>query len=195
MVLPSARLIGNWGRRHWRAHLVWRVICNDPKEQVLPSVVNAEQRKNMPKLMLSLLLLLAATGPVVAQEPATEQAPDQPAESSDPNAKPLSFWMNAKLEYSTAILRGMAMADFEAVKSNAEKMRLLNKVEGFVRRRNPDYSQQVDNFEQVTKDLVRQAELGNVDGIALEFSQLTLSCVRCHQVLRVVPLDLPAVSQ
>ncbi len=148
----------------------------------------------MSKLMRTLLILCVATCPIVAQEPAADPATDSHGESGDPNAKPLSFWMKAKLEYSTAILQGMAMADFEAVKSNAEKMRLLNRVEGFVRRRNPDYSRQMDNFEQVTKDLVRQAELQNVDGIALEFSRLSLSCVRCHQVLRVVPLDLPAVS-
>ncbi len=141
--------------------------------------------------MLSLLVLFMATCPVAAQEPATKQAADSQAESSDPNAKPLSFWMQAKLDYSAAILRGMAMGDVEAVKKNAKQMQMLNRVEGFVRRRNPDYARQVDNFERVTKDLVRQAELGNIDGIALEFSQLSLSCVRCHQVLRVVPLELP----
>ncbi len=145
----------------------------------------------MTKTMLSMLFLFVATCPVAAQEPAAKSAADSQAESSDPNAKPLSFWMKAKLEYSTAILRGMAMGDLEAVKANAKQMQVLNRVEGFVRRRNPEYARQVDNFERVTKDLVRQAEIGNIDGIALEFSQLTLSCVRCHQVLRVVPLDLP----
>ena len=145
----------------------------------------------MSKAMLSLLVLLVVTCPVTAQEPATKVAEDSQADSSDPNAKPLSFWMKAKLDYSAAILRGMAMGDFEAVKKNAKQMQVLNRVEGFVRRRNPDYARQVENFERVTKDLVRQAEIGNIDGIALEFSQLSLSCVRCHQVLRVVPLDLP----
>lgn len=145
----------------------------------------------MSRSMLSLLALLVATCPVAAQEPATKLAADSQTESTDPNAKPLSFWMKAKMDYSTAILRGMAMGDLEEVKTNAERMQALNRVEGFVRRRNPDYARQVDNFDRVTKGLVRQAEIGNIDGIALEFSQLSLSCVRCHQVLRVIPLDLP----
>lgn len=103
---------------------------------------------------------------------------------SDAAAHPTSVWMKKKLEYSQAILRGLALGDFELIGTNAAQMRLLNKVEGFVRRRNPQYRQQVRVFEDVCDELVEQANEENLAGVTLAFHQLTVNCVRCHQALR-----------
>jgi hypothetical protein len=47
--------------------------------------------------------------------------------------QPTSFWMKKKLEYSQNILGGIANADFDKIVENAEAMRGLSKVEGFIR--------------------------------------------------------------
>jgi hypothetical protein len=98
--------------------------------------------------------------------------------------EPVSFWMNKKLEYSQNVLAGIANADFEKIVTNAESMRNLSKIEGFVRRQTPGYRTQLGIFEESADEIIRQGKKNNVDGAALAFTQLTISCVNCHKHLR-----------
>ena len=98
--------------------------------------------------------------------------------------RPVSFWMERKLDYSQEILRGLAAGDFESIGRSAEQMRLLNKVEGFVRRRNPEYTAHLNTFTRVSRELAKQAEQENIEGATLKFNQLTISCVSCHETIR-----------
>lgn len=102
----------------------------------------------------------------------------------DDDSKPTSYWMEKKLDYSQQILRSLAMGDLEEVKINASRMNLLNKVEGFVRNKNPAYRRHLRMFNHVTGDLAGHAEKGNIEGATLAFNQLTVSCVECHKSLR-----------
>ena len=92
--------------------------------------------------------------------------------------------MKKKLDYSQAILRGLATGDFEMIKTNGVQMRLLNRVEGFVRRRNPRYRMHVRAFENICEEIVEQANDENLPGVTLAFNQLTVNCVNCHRSLR-----------
>jgi len=98
--------------------------------------------------------------------------------------QPESFWMRKKLEYSQNILAGIATADFDKIVLNAESMRSLSKIEGFVRGRKPGYRTQLHIFEESVDEIIRQGQKDNVDGAALAFTQLTISCVNCHKQLR-----------
>ena len=98
--------------------------------------------------------------------------------------QPISFWMKKKLEYSQNILAGITNADFDKIVVNAEAMRNLSKVEGFVRRQTPGYRTQLQIFEESADEIIRQGKKDNVDGAALAFTQLTISCVNCHKHLR-----------
>jgi hypothetical protein len=95
-----------------------------------------------------------------------------------------SFWMEKKLEYSQNILAGIANADYDLIVKNAESMRSLSKIEGFIRRQTPGYRTQLRIFEDATDEIIRQANRDNVDGAALAFTQMTISCVNCHKHLR-----------
>jgi len=98
--------------------------------------------------------------------------------------QPMSYWMKRKLEYSQNILSGIAKSDFEAIESNAQSMRNLSKIEGFIRRQAPGYATQLHVFEESNDEIIRQARKHNVEGTALAFTQLTISCVNCHKHLR-----------
>ena len=98
--------------------------------------------------------------------------------------KPMSFWMGAKLSASKSIFEALAKGDFEKLEVDAEQMRLIGKLEGFVRRKNPDYKTQLQTFELANQEIVRQAKRHNAEGAALAFNQLTTSCVACHVMLR-----------
>jgi hypothetical protein len=98
--------------------------------------------------------------------------------------KPISFWMNVKLNASKSSLEALTKGDFEQLESYAGQMLLIGKLEGFVRRKNPDYKTQLQAFELANQELVRQAKRHNAEGAALAFNQLTTSCVACHIMLR-----------
>ncbi|GEM_PF-1449950 len=140
-------------------------------------------------VVASLGIAWAGAASVCAEQPPTEQPPtEQPptAKIAPADDRPMSFWMEKKLDHSQTLLRALATSDFEALQSNARQMQLLNRVEGFVRSRNPAYRQQLHTFERVTGELERQAKRENIEGATLAFNQLTVSCVRCHETLRAM---------
>lgn len=104
---------------------------------------------------------------------------DEPAKVDEP-----SVWMRKKLDYSQAILEGLAMADFDKIAKNARAMHGLSKVESFVRGRTPGYRTQLQIFLAANEDLIERADEDNLDGAALAFTQMTISCVNCHKQIR-----------
>lgn len=117
---------------------------------------------------------------------AAKGADPKPAEVSLPgaDAQPTPFWMRKKLDYAQQILGGIAEGDYDRIAHNAASMKALSRIEGFVRGRTPGYRTQLQIFQDATEELMRQAEKENVDGAALAFTQLTISCVNCHKQLR-----------
>jgi uncharacterized secreted protein with C-terminal beta-propeller domain len=98
--------------------------------------------------------------------------------------KPASFWMKKKLEYSEKILEGLAKADFAEIEANAKLMNALSSIEEFVRGRDETYTHHLRAFEHATGGLIRQSKQENIDGAALAYMELTLSCVNCHKHIR-----------
>ena len=111
-----------------------------------------------------------------------------------PGDKPMSFWMERKLELSQAVFAALASGDFEAMEQNASQLQILSKIEGFVRRRTPEYTAQLRSFELANREIIKHAKEHKLEGAALAFQQLTISCVSCHKLLRdgsvsVEPVD------
>ena len=95
-----------------------------------------------------------------------------------------SIWMKKKLDYSQNILAGITAEDFDKIADNARAMKGLGKFEAFVRSRNPAYTRQLQAFDDINDEIIREADRDNVEGVALAFTQLTVNCVNCHKVLR-----------
>lgn len=126
------------------------------------------------RLLLTVLVLLVVC-PVTYWAVAGQDA--KPAES---------VWMKKKLDYSKDILEGITTENFETVQRAATAMQRLSELEGFVRRKDTKaYRAQLAVFEFANEELLRHAEDKNIDGAALAFTQLTLSCVNCHKQLRL----------
>ena len=106
-------------------------------------------------------------------------AEDKPAEKVA-----AQLTMAAKLKFATIILEGLTNDDLDRVLDGARAMNGLNELEAFVRRRNPAYTAQLNVFRTSTDGVVAAAESKNLDGAALAFTQLTVSCVNCHKTLR-----------
>ncbi|MBI2826970.1 MAG: hypothetical protein HYX69_20025 [Planctomycetia bacterium] len=97
-----------------------------------------------------------------------------------------SFWMKKKLEFSEHILSGLVTADFDRISTSATSMNNLGQVEKWTRRGvdSEAYRVQLQIFHYANEELIRQADKKSIDGATLAFSQLTLSCVNCHKVMR-----------
>jgi hypothetical protein len=95
-----------------------------------------------------------------------------------------SFWMQKKLEYSENILAGLAKEDFDQIAKNARSMGALNQMEKWVRGGTPQYRAQLGIFQNANQQIIRMAQEEKLDGAALAYVQLTLSCVNCHKVVR-----------
>ena len=128
-------------------------------------------------VVMSIALLAVGQDTVPAEKPAPVVTTEHP----------MSFWMEKKLDYSKKLLEALTSSNYEEIESNAEQMRLLAKIEGFVRRRSPSYTSHLQSFDLATRELTRQAREKNIEGATLAFHQLTTSCVTCHRTLRELP--------
>jgi hypothetical protein len=82
------------------------------------------------------------------------------------------------------MLRGLSTGELDAVAERAEQMRVLSRVEGWIRSGKPGYKAQLHAFEFANSEIHRNAKRGNLEAATLAFQQLTTSCVSCHVLLR-----------
>ena len=108
------------------------------------------------------------------------------AAEKDDQEKP-SFWMQKKLGYSESILKGLVNRDFDQIAKNARSMSALTQIEKWVRGNTPEYRAQLHVFQDSNQQLIRMADKKNLDGAALAYVQLSLSCVNCHKIVRDAP--------
>jgi cytochrome c556 len=105
-----------------------------------------------------------------------------------PRKKPdgLSKVMVEKLNSSKILLEGIAISDFKKISASAEKLvQLSNKAEWFVLK-TPRFELHSNEFRRAAEVIAQKASDKNLDGVALAYFDLTMSCIRCHQYVREV---------
>lgn len=107
-----------------------------------------------------------------------------PARAADEDEEKASFWMKKKLEYTDQVLEALTSEDFEQISKSARTMNNLGYLERWVRSGSPEYRRQLRIFQSANKQLIEMADEKNLDGAALAYVQLTLSCVNCHKHVR-----------
>jgi hypothetical protein len=95
-----------------------------------------------------------------------------------------SIWMRQKLRASQEILKGLADGDFNTIGANARSMNLMEYLEKWARADRPEYRTQLRLFEFADRELIRAASDKNLEAATLAYTQLTISCVNCHKLVR-----------
>ena len=131
-------------------------------------------------------LLVALAALSVTTAGADEKKPDEKKPRDKKAGKEADTWMQKKLGHSQNILAGLTSADFAMIEASANKMDALNYLEQWGRADLPEYKRQLRYFSDANKELIRQAGKKNLGGATLAYTQLTLSCVHCHNVVRDV---------
>lgn len=135
----------------------------------------------MKKLVFLLVLIACLVGAfALFQSGAVSQA----GSGDDQSTGDSTAWMKKKLEHSQGILSGLVSGDFELIVEKARTMQGMNLIEGWLRSGDKEYRSHIAVFSSANLQLLRMAEEENIDGAALAYLQLTMSCVNCHKFVR-----------
>ena len=106
------------------------------------------------------------------------------ATGNDDRSDRSSIWMRQKLRASQEVLKGLADGDFESIGANAQSMKLMEHLEKWAHAGQPEYQTQLRLFEFADRELIRSASTQNLEAATLAYTQLTVSCVNCHKIVR-----------
>jgi len=96
----------------------------------------------------------------------------------------LAAMLQKKLRSAHLVLDGVATGNFKDIRVGGQELIRLAKSETWRLIESPQYDRYSDEFVRATQKLVKKAEEKNIDGAALAYVEMTLSCVRCHQYVR-----------
>ena len=105
--------------------------------------------------------------------------------------------MRKKLTHSQKVLEGIAVGDFKLIENNAEELIVISKKASWKVLNTPSYEMFGNEFRRTAETLIKNAKEKNIDAAALNYVDLTLTCVKCHKYVREVrqagldPLELP----
>jgi hypothetical protein len=123
---------------------------------------------------LAILLILGLLGALAPPREAAAQK------------KVINEVMAAKLKNSQALLEGIALANYDKITRSAERLIQLSKTAEWLVYKTPRYEMHNNAFRRAAEVIVQKARARNIDGVALAYVDMTLSCVRCHQYVREI---------
>ncbi len=136
--------------------------------------------KNLSRLLIALLI---GTIGMLLYRGAVAQTQD---DLNGRRAKRSTF-MRMKLEYSKNLLEALTTEDFDKISANAKALKAMSMAAEWEVPEIPsvqEYLAYSADFQRVTDDLRKAAERKNIDGSLLNFNQLSVNCVKCHQYVR-----------
>ena len=92
--------------------------------------------------------------------------------------------MQRKLDHAHAVLDALISEDFETLVDSARALNALSEEAGWFILQSPEYAQRSAGFRLAVAEIQTSAENRSLEGAALGYVDMTLKCVRCHQLLR-----------
>lgn len=106
----------------------------------------------------------------------------------------LRAFMRQKLDLSKTVLEGLSVEDYEKIAEGARGLKLLSEDAQWRVSPNVNYLRLSNEFQAQTQEMIDAAGARNIDGSTLAYVQMTLTCVKCHKLVRdekLVRLDTP----
>ncbi len=94
--------------------------------------------------------------------------------------------MTKKLQYAQRLLEGIALGDFDKISKSAEELIQVSKTAEWYAFKTPKYKLFSAEFRRASENIIAKAKAKNVDGTALAYLDLTMSCVGCHSYVREI---------
>jgi hypothetical protein len=96
----------------------------------------------------------------------------------------LSDLMHKKLAASQGVLEGIALNDFKKIAAQADELLTISKRAEWKVLKTPKYELYSNDFQRIAEGLGQSARDRNIDAAALNYVELTLTCVKCHKHVR-----------
>ena len=125
-------------------------------------------------------LVLLVVCPVVIAVTARSQDHSNP-QSPKTNVQVL---MRDKLTHMQRLLDGLVTDDFQLIAKEAELLRFVGKAASWQASDTKEYKMHSSRFASLTTQLGAAAQHNNRDAALLQYLQLNISCVDCHQYIR-----------
>jgi hypothetical protein len=109
---------------------------------------------------------------------------DKPKDEPKPKPDAKAEVMKKKLALAQKILDGLAMEDFDKVKTGADDLVTVRQQAAFMLSKTPKYEMYANDFQKHLEEIQKGAKKKNVEAAALGYVEMTLTCVRCHQYVR-----------
>jgi hypothetical protein len=126
---------------------------------------------------IALSMLIA----VMAQAHGTEDTPKTTKQEQS-----VSAFMRKKLELSQLALEGIVNEDFALIKQSANALDKLGGQKEFEVFPLDEYTHFSAEYRRIARSMGKEADKKNIDGSAMAYVQLTMSCVECHKFSRKV---------
>jgi hypothetical protein len=104
--------------------------------------------------------------------------------SQGQESKEVKDLMRKKLEHAQKLLEGIALNDFEKIDRAGEGLMVISKAAEWKVLKTPQYEVHGNDFRRAVESLLEKAKEKNLEGAALAYVDLTLSCVKCHKYVR-----------
>jgi hypothetical protein len=98
--------------------------------------------------------------------------------------------MQKKLKCSQSVLEGVALNDFDKIADNADQLIAISQKAEWVVVKTPQYELFSNQFRKAAESLGKNAKAKNLDGAALDYVDLTMTCVKCHKYVRETRMTL-----
>lgn len=103
--------------------------------------------------------------------------------NQDPKVKSSDF-MKRKLVPAKQILEGIALKDFEMIAKNADQIHKWTLDEGWMVVQTERYMDESSKFQKSMARIIQAAKDEDLDSASFAYMQMTMNCVRCHELLR-----------
>jgi len=97
------------------------------------------------------------------------------------DARPI---MRAKLAHAQGVLQALALEDFDAIASQAYSLAMLSKEADWQIHKTLPYIHYSEAFRKVCVSISHHAEKRDLHGVALDYLEMTMTCVKCHSYMR-----------
>jgi hypothetical protein len=131
---------------------------------------------------MRMLLIMSALALAASVEESRCQA--EPRKGENASDKELADLMQRKLQNAQKVLEGIAVNDFDKITKHAEELILISKQAEWKVLKTPQYEMFSNDFRRTAGELIENAKQKNLDGAALAYVDLTLTCVKCHKHVR-----------
>jgi hypothetical protein len=135
----------------------------------------------MARSTVSVRTLVPALALFAAGSHGAARGPAEPPQKPD---RKVAEMMRKKLEHAQKVLEGVALGDFDVIGKNAKALRQISERAEWRVFPTPAYLLHSNEFQRAADRLAQDAADKNLDGAALSYVGLTLTCVKCHKYVR-----------